>query len=204
MMRCVSTPERPANGDDQQGEGAPPPPPPPPSWGAPSDQPSYGAPGYETPPPSPYGTPPADQPPSPYGSPSYGTPDQPSYGAPQGQPAYGTPDQPGYGAVPQGAYGAQPGYGAPAPYGAVPGAPYGVDPMGRPYSEKSKVVAGVLGIVLGFFGAGRFYTGHTGMAIAQLVVSVVTCGFGAIWGFVDGIMMLVGNPTDAQGRPLRG
>jgi len=85
-----------------------------------------------------------------------------------------------------------------------PGAPYGVDPMtGMPYSDKSKMVAGMLQIFLGSFGAGRFYTGHTGLAIAQIAVVWLTCGFGAIWTLIDGIMMLTGKVPDAQGRPLR-
>ncbi|WP_368666183.1 TM2 domain-containing protein [Micromonospora sp. CV4] len=71
------------------------------------------------------------------------------------------------------------------------------------YSDKSKVVAGILGILLGTFGAGRFYTGHTKIAVLQLVVSLVTCGFGALWGLIDGILILVNGGTDAQGRPLR-
>ncbi|MCE0766785.1 NINE protein [Pseudonocardia kujensis] len=50
---------------------------------------------------------------------------------------------------------------------------------------------------------GRFYTGHTGIAIAQLIVTIVTFGLGAVWGFVDGIVLLAGRSTDAQGRPLR-
>jgi TM2 domain-containing membrane protein YozV len=70
-------------------------------------------------------------------------------------------------------------------------------------SEKSKVVAGVLQIVLGAFGAGRFYTGHTGIAIAQIAVTWLTLGCGGIWPLVDGIMMLMGKVPDAQGRPLR-
>ncbi|MEU5908852.1 TM2 domain-containing protein [Micromonospora sp. NPDC047527] len=70
-------------------------------------------------------------------------------------------------------------------------------------SDKSKVVAGILGILLGTFGAGRFYTGHTKIAVLQLVVSIVTCGVGALWGVIDGIMILVNGGTDAQGRPLR-
>jgi TM2 domain-containing membrane protein YozV len=78
-----------------------------------------------------------------------------------------------------------------------------VDQYGRPLSDKSKVVAGVLGIALGGFGAGRFYTGHTGMAIAQLVVTLVTCGLGHFWGLIDGIMILANGGTDAQGRVLR-
>ncbi|MET8283333.1 TM2 domain-containing protein [Micromonospora sp. NPDC005174] len=77
-----------------------------------------------------------------------------------------------------------------------PGYPQGV-------SDKSKVVAGVLGIVLGFFGAGRFYIGDIKIGVLQLVVSVCTLGFGSIWGFVDGILILINGGTDAQGRPLR-
>jgi TM2 domain-containing membrane protein YozV len=104
--------------------------------------------------------------------------------------------QPGYGqGYPQPQYAYQ---GAAQPY-AVPQ----VDQYGRPLSDKSKVVAGVLGIALGGFGAGRFYTGHTGMAIAQLVVTLVTCGLGHFWGLIDGIMILANGGTDAQGRVLR-
>jgi TM2 domain-containing membrane protein YozV len=75
-----------------------------------------------------------------------------------------------------------------------------VDRLGRPYSEKSKIVAGVLQLVLGGFGAGRWYTGHYGIAVAQLL----TCGGLGVWALIDGIMMLVGDVTDPQGRPLRG
>ncbi|MGS2619071.1 TM2 domain-containing protein [Micromonospora sp. LZ34] len=77
-----------------------------------------------------------------------------------------------------------------------PGYPQGV-------SDKSKVVAGVLQILLGFFGAGRFYMGDTKTGVIQLVVSIVTCGLGSIWGLVDGILILVNGGVDGQGRPLR-
>lgn len=89
------------------------------------------------------------------------------------------------------------------PPGQMPGQmPPGM--MGAPMvSDKSKLVAGLLGILLGGFGAGRFYTGHTGMAVAQLLVSVFTCGIGGLWGFIDGIMILVNGGTDAEGRVLR-
>jgi TM2 domain-containing membrane protein YozV len=72
-----------------------------------------------------------------------------------------------------------------------------------PFSDKQKMVAGLLQIFFGSFGVGRFYTGHTGMAIGQIAATWLTCGVGAIWPFVDGIMMLTGKVTDAQGRPLR-
>jgi TM2 domain-containing membrane protein YozV len=84
-------------------------------------------------------------------------------------------------------------------------APYGIEPVtGRPYSERSKVVAGVLQLALAPLGVGRFYSGHAGIAIAQIVVTFVTCGVGALWPIIDGIMMLAGNPLDGDGRPMRG
>jgi TM2 domain-containing membrane protein YozV len=83
-------------------------------------------------------------------------------------------------------------------------APYGIEPTtGRPYSDKQKLVAGLLQLFLGWVGAGRFYTGHTGLAIAQIAVTWLTCGAGGLWPFIDGIMMLTGSVTDVQGRPLR-
>lgn len=71
------------------------------------------------------------------------------------------------------------------------------------YSDKSKLVAGLLGILLGGFGAGRFYTGHTGMAIAQIAVTWLTLGCGVLWPVIDGVLILVKGGTDAQGRILR-
>ena len=70
-------------------------------------------------------------------------------------------------------------------------------------SDKSKLVAGLLGIFLGGFGVGRFYIGDTKTGVLQLVVSVLTCGIGGIWGFIDGILLLVRGGVDGQGRPLR-
>ena len=124
--------------------------------------------------------------PPPYEQPAQATP--PPYGQPQG----------GY-APPAGGYAPQGGF---APN---PAAPYGVHPVtGIPYSDKSKLVAGILQILLGGFGIGRFYIGDTKTGVWQIVVTVLTCGIGALWGLIDGIMMLVNdNVTDAQGRPLR-
>ena len=70
-----------------------------------------------------------------------------------------------------------------------------------PYSPKSKVAAGVLQIVLPF-GIGRFYTGHVGIALAQLAVVVFTCGIGVVWPIVDGIVLLANGGTDARGHRL--
>jgi hypothetical protein len=97
---------------------------------------------------------------------------------------------------------------APSPSGvparaaeAAPDAPYGRDPAtGEAYSDKNKVVAGVLQLVLPF-GVGRFYTGHVGTGVAQLLLSFI--GIGVVWAFIDGIVLLAGHPRDPRGRPLR-
>lgn len=119
----------------------------------------------------------------------------------------------GYGGPPPGGYGPPPGGYGPPPPGApmgmgpmmggpmAPHAPFGIDPItGMPFSDKSKLVAGLLQIFLGSFGVGRFYTGHIGLGVAQLLLGWMTCG---IWPLIDGILMLMGKVPDAQGRPLR-
>lgn len=68
------------------------------------------------------------------------------------------------------------------------------------YSEKNKLAAGLLQILVPF-GAGRFYTGHTGIAIAQLITAFFFVGI--IWSFVDGIILLTSGGTDKYGRRLR-
>ncbi len=68
--------------------------------------------------------------------------------------------------------------------------------------RKSRLAAGLLGIFLGGWGVHNFYLGYIGKAIAQIVLSFCF-GIGAIWGLIEGIMILVGSiNTDAQGNPL--
>lgn len=137
------------------------------------------------------------------------------YGAPPGAPPGGHGGAPpgGYGGPPPGGYGAPPGgYGPPPPAGSqgmvgpigagiTPDAPYGIDPVtGLPFSDKSKVIAGILQIFLGSFGVGRFYTGHIGLGVLQLLLGWMTC---YVWPLVDGILMLMGKVRDVHGRPLR-
>lgn len=73
---------------------------------------------------------------------------------------------------------------------------------GLPFSDKSKLIAGLLQILIPL-GIGRMYMGHVGVGIAQLLVTLVTCGAGALWPFIDGILILVGQPRDEKGLPLR-
>jgi TM2 domain-containing membrane protein YozV len=94
------------------------------------------------------------------------------------------------------------------PYTYDPQAPYGRDQFGQPFSDKSRVTAGVLQIV-GFFiapGIGRLYLGDTRTGLIQLLV----CVFGlpivlamAIWSGIDGVVILSGNVRDPHGRTLR-
>jgi TM2 domain-containing membrane protein YozV len=96
----------------------------------------------------------------------------------------------------------------PAPYPAfmIPPPAAAVMPVYPPstypavYSDKNKIAAGLLQILLPF-GIGRFYTGDTGIAVAQLLTSLIFVG--VIWSFVDGIILLVSGGTDGQGRQLR-
>ena len=72
-----------------------------------------------------------------------------------------------------------------------------------PAGAKSKLAAGLLGIFLGGFGVHRFYLGFAGIGVAQILVTMVTCGMGGIWGFIEGILILTGSMNiDAQGQPL--
>ena len=130
------------------------------------------------------------------------TPDpnqQPEGSAPPPPPPYGNP------APTPPPYSQPAGYPPPAGGFAAPNpaAPYGVHPVtGVPYSDKTKLVAGLLQILIPL-GIGRFYMGDTKTGVWQLVVTILTCGIGGLWPFIDGIMILAGDPKDGQGRPLR-
>ena len=119
-----------------------------------------------------------------------------------GRPASG----PGYGAPPAGG----PAFAATGPQGA-PG------PMYPVVSQKSRVVAGILGLLLGSYGAHNFYLGYTNKAIIQLVLtlvglvlSLVIIGYFivlgvAIWALVEAIQIFTSSGdyhVDANGVPL--
>ncbi len=77
--------------------------------------------------------------------------------------------------------------------------------------QKSKIGAGLLGILLGSLGIHNFYLGYTSKAVCQLLLSLVgwlACGLGPIiagtWGLVEGILILTGSINkDADGNPLQ-
>jgi len=64
-----------------------------------------------------------------------------------------------------------------------------------PGAEK-KLLAGLLGILLGWTGAHKFVLGYTKQGIIQLIVSLVTCGFFGIVGIIEGIIYLTKSDAD--------
>lgn len=75
-------------------------------------------------------------------------------------------------------------------------------------SQKSKMAAGLFGIFLGAFGVHNFYLGYTGKAVAQLLITLLSCFtlsiVSEIWGLIEGILILTGSiNTDANGNSLK-
>lgn len=89
-----------------------------------------------------------------------------------------------------------------------------IETIENPYKgdgSKSKLVAGLLGILLGTLGIHNFYLGFTKRGILQLLLATIggfiTCGIAtsavAVWGLIEGIMILTGKvQTDAFGNDL--
>lgn len=73
-------------------------------------------------------------------------------------------------------------------------------------SERLRMVAGLLGVLVGGIGIHNFYLGFTKKGVIQIVVTLVTCGIGSIWGLIDGILILMGKEgydKDADGKVLK-
>ncbi|HKL92567.1 MAG TPA: NINE protein [Bacteroidales bacterium] len=66
-------------------------------------------------------------------------------------------------------------------------------------SEKRWLITILLCWFLGVFGVHRFYTGHTGIGVIQLL----TLGGCGIWTIIDFIILAVGEFKDANGNPIR-
>ena len=73
-----------------------------------------------------------------------------------------------------------------------------------PEGVKRKYVAAFLALFLGFTGAHRFYLGFYKLGIAQLAITGLTVGYGALWGFIEAVLLFAGHINkDAKGRPLK-
>lgn len=64
----------------------------------------------------------------------------------------------------------------------------------KSYQESKRILAGVLGILLGPFGVHKFVLGYTRPGVIMLLTTVLTCGFGAaitsLIGLIEGIVYL--------------
>jgi TM2 domain-containing membrane protein YozV len=73
-----------------------------------------------------------------------------------------------------------------------------------PKAVKYKYVAAVLALFLGFTGAHRFYLGFYKLGLAQLAFTALTVGYGALWGFIEAVLLFAGHINkDGKGRPLK-
>ena len=101
-------------------------------------------------------------------------------------------------------------------------------PGGFPYAQKSKIAAGILGILFGCWGVHNFYLGYYGRAIAQLSITAISlimsfvgvllswlilpailpfigliCILGVVvWALVESILIFAGSIKDSKGNPL--
>ena len=66
-------------------------------------------------------------------------------------------------------------------------------------TAKSQTVYVVLGIFLGCFGVHDFYAGYTGKGIAQLLISVLSCGAAAWVSWIWAIIEICTIKQDAKG-----
>jgi len=73
----------------------------------------------------------------------------------------------------------------------LPSTPPPFDP-----TQSKRVMAGVLGILLGGFGVHRFVLGDTTGGIIRLAITFVTCGAGSIIGLIEGIIYLTKSEQD--------
>jgi hypothetical protein len=83
--------------------------------------------------------------------------------------------------------------------GIATSAPGSAAAPGGSVSDKSWLTTLLLCLFLGGLGIHRFYTGHTGIAVVQLL----TLGGCGIWALIDFIMILTGGLKDSKGLPLK-
>lgn len=62
--------------------------------------------------------------------------------------------------------------------------------------ENKKMIAGILGILLGYLGIHKFILGYTKEGLIQILLSVISCGILGIIGFIEGIIYLT--KSDAE------
>ena len=61
------------------------------------------------------------------------------------------------------------------------------------YRSEKKIGAALLGILLGPFGANKFFLGYTTEGIIQIALNILTCGIATVIPFIEGIIYLTMN-----------
>ena len=72
----------------------------------------------------------------------------------------------------------------------------------KPTSRKTRGVLIVFWLFLGWTGAHRMYVGHVALGLFYLALWFFTCGLGGVFGYIDGLILLLGQPKDEQGLPI--
>jgi TM2 domain-containing membrane protein YozV len=67
-----------------------------------------------------------------------------------------------------------------------------------------KILAGVLGIVLGAWGIHRFILGDVPGGIIRIVITIVTCGVGGLIGLIEGIIYLTKSDEEFKATYIDG
>ena len=67
-----------------------------------------------------------------------------------------------------------------------------VDKNGKEISSESskRIVAGILGILLGELGIHKFVLGYTKEGFIQIVITIIACGIAGLIGKIEGIIYL--------------
>ena len=74
----------------------------------------------------------------------------------------------------------------------------------QPQPVKSRVLAAILALLLGWAGIHRLYLGYYRIALLQIAVTALTVGYGAVWGFIEFVLLLNRSiAVDGKGRPLK-
>ena len=90
------------------------------------------------------------------------------------------------------------GYGNSGGYDSYGGG-YGMGGNGG-WSGKSKIVAGLLAILLGYLGVQYFYCGKVGGGFLTILLSLVTCGMWYVITLIQGIYMLTLSDRDFDNK----
>lgn len=72
------------------------------------------------------------------------------------------------------------------------------------YKSEKKLIAGILGIIVGGFGIHKFYLGYTKEGIIQIILTFITFGFGSLIGFIEGILYLFKSDEEFDNTYVKG